>query len=93
MKIFVLKPEQREIENPLWRNTTYQKIVIIRSESELLARSHVADVMQLKQSVNRGEHDSPWLDASLVLCEEFQGDIYTVEGIPEILYPENISDK
>lgn len=85
MKIFVLKPTQQHKDNPLWENSIYRHPIVIRAESELLARNYAADFLMSPQQSQTPK--SPWIDQHIATCELYQGDLYNREGPLQILYP------
>lgn len=87
MKIFVLKPNPKEKDNKKWQNSIYPHPIVVRSESELLARSLAADLLMPKTSGALNSQQSPWASKSIVDCEIYQGDLYELEGKPQLLYP------
>lgn len=87
MKIFVLKPNPKEKDNKKWQYSIYPHPIVLRSESELLARTLAADLLMPKTSRTVNSQQSPWTSKAIVDCEIYQGDLYELEGQPQLLYP------
>jgi len=92
MKIFILSPNKDNLDNKLWEKCNFYGIVTIREQDKISARNYAAHFFNIDPDNKKPNFQSPWLVENLVSCDEFQGDLYSLDGAPGILHPASLRD-